>query len=64
MYFSNSHERRDLPMPGDPGDRDQLGLPLFGRRVEELLDEPQLAIAADERRFEPRRAEGAHAGPP
>ena len=28
--------------------------------MEELLDEPQLAIAADERRFEPRRAEGAH----
>ena len=47
-------------MPAIPMIETSCALPLFGRRVEELLDEPQLAIAADERRFEPRRPEGAH----
>jgi hypothetical protein len=49
-----------LELPGDPGladprdadDRDQLGLALLRRRVEEFLDQPHLALAPDERRLE------------
>ena len=50
-----------LADPGDAGDRDELRLALLRRRVEELLDEPQLAVAADERRLEPDRLERAAA---
>ena len=38
---------------GDPDDREEVRLLLVGRAVEELLDEAQLAVAADERRLEP-----------
>ena len=36
-----------------------MGGALLGGGVEELLDEPQLAVAADERRFEAGRLERA-----
>ncbi len=45
-----------LPDTGDARHRDEMGLVLVGRRVEEVLDETQLAIAADEGRLE---ADGA-----
>ena len=41
---------------GDAVDRDELRAALVGGGVEELLDEPQLAVSADERRLEARRA--------
>ncbi len=41
-----------LADPGDPDDRDQPRLPLFRRCVEEILDQAQLSLAADERRLE------------
>ena len=50
-----------LADPGDPHDRNELCSPLVCRRVEELLDEPELALAAHERRFEARRAQGTRA---
>ncbi len=59
-----------LELPGEPGladardagDRDDLRLPLLCRGVEELLHQTQLAVAADERRFQ---AEGLErASPP
>ena len=46
-----------LPDAGDPGDGDEMGLPLLGRVVEELLDLAQLAVAADERRLQALRLE-------
>ena len=42
-----------LADPGDAGDRNEVGLALFRRGMEELLHLPQLAVAADERRLEP-----------
>ena len=39
----------------DADDRDEVRSAVLGRRVEELLDEPELAVAPDERRLEPRR---------
>ena len=48
-----------LADPGDPGDRDQVRLPLLGTGVEEVLDLAELAAAADERGLEPRRLERA-----
>ena len=56
MYFSNSHESRDLPMPAIPITETSCALPSSAERVEQLLDEPQLAVAADERRLEAGRA--------
>ena len=53
MYLSNSHASRDLPMPAMPMTETSCALPSLGGRVEELLDEPQLPVAADERRLEP-----------
>ena len=57
MYFSNSQASRDLPIPAMPDDRDELGAAVLGRGVEEVLDQPQLAVAADERRLETGRLE-------
>ena len=51
-----------LPDPGDPDHRDQVRLALLGAGVEELLDEPELAVAADERRLEAGRLLRAAAG--
>ena len=53
MYFSNSQARRDLPMPATPTTETSCARSLVRGRVEELLDEAELAVAADERRLEP-----------
>ena len=53
-------------LPGEPAladagradDRDEAGPPLAGRRVEEVLEQAQLVVAADERRLE-RLASGS-----
>jgi hypothetical protein len=42
-----------LADPGDAADGDELRLALLGARVEDVLDLPQLAVAADERRLQP-----------
>ena len=42
-----------LADPRDPGHRDQVGPPLLGAGMEQVLDLAQLAVAADERRLEP-----------
>ncbi len=55
MYFSNSHASRDLPMPAMPVTETSCARRVLGRRVEQLLDEPELAVAADERRLEAGR---------
>ena len=54
MYFSNSHDEARLADPGDADHGDELRALLVGSRVEQLLDEPELAVAADERRLERR----------
>ena len=41
-----------LADPALAGDRDQAGTPLAGRRMEEVPQQPQLVVAADERRLE------------
>ena len=56
MYLKNSQARRDLPTPATPGDEHQAGRVALGRGVEELLDEAQLVVAADEGRLEHARA--------
>ena len=38
-----------LADPTDPGDADQAGPALAGRRMEQVLDEPELVVAADKR---------------
>ena len=48
-----------LADPGDPVDEHELRAALVGGGVEELLDESQLAVPTDERRFEAGRAERA-----
>ena len=48
-----------LADPRDPGHRDQVRPPVLGGTVEELLDQLQLALAADERRLQPGRLERA-----
>src|SRR5689334_25438599 len=50
-----------LADPRDPDDGDEMRLALFGARVEELLDEPQLPVASDERRLEALRLQRAGA---
>src|SRR5205085_11129092 len=45
--------------PGDAHRRDEVGGALLGGGVEELLDEPELAVAPDERRLEACRLERA-----
>ncbi len=54
-YFSNSQREPRLADAGDADDRHELRAPLLGRRVEQLLDEAELAVAADERRLEALR---------
>ena len=49
----------------DADDRDEMRSTVLGRCVVELLDEPELAVAPDERRLEPRRtSRSADAGRP
>src|SRR5205823_8009614 len=45
-----------LAGPRDPGDRDEPRPPLLRARVEQILDDPELAPAPHERRLETRRA--------
>ena len=52
MYFSNSQARRDFPMPPIPTTETSWTF-VLGGRVEQLLDEAELAVPADERRLEP-----------
>src|SRR5207244_7027692 len=47
---------------GDADGGDEVRAALLGRGVEELLDEAQLAVAADEGRLEPFRAQRAASG--
>ena len=49
---------------GDPDDRDEVGAAVLGGRVEELLHEPELAVAAHERRLEPGRPSRTPDEPP
>ena len=62
-FLEPVHVLEELPAePGladacDPRDRDEVRALLVGGRVEELLDEPQLPVATDERRLEPGRLE-------
>ena len=46
-----------LADPRDAGHRDELRAALVRRRVEQILDPPQLAVASDERRLEAGRLE-------
>ena len=59
----NSQASRDLPMPAMPMTETSCARSLVGGGVEELLDEPELAVAADERRLEARRAPCARRAP-
>ena len=52
MYFRNSQARRLLPMPAWPDDGHQPRAPLATGGVEQVLEQPQLVVAADERRLE------------
>src|SRR5437867_1181877 len=55
-----------LADPGDPDNRDQVRSALVPAAVEEVLDEPQFAVAPDERRLEAlrlQRAAGARDDP-
>ncbi len=51
-----------LADPGDPEDRDEAGLSLVARGMEEIFDQAHLALAADERCLEAGRAPLAAAG--
>ena len=63
MYFSNSHERRDLPMPATPTTETSCAFSLVRRGVEQLLHDAQLAVAADERRLEAPPSASSRARP-
>ena len=52
MYFSNSQASRDLPIPAMPTTETRCAFRSSRGAVEQLLDEPELAVAADERRLE------------
>ena len=52
MYFSNSQASRDLPIPATPTTESRCARRSSARGVEEVLDDAQLAVAADERRLE------------
>ena len=44
-----------FPDPGEADDREQPRRPLLAGRVQELLEQAQLAVATDERRFQAGR---------
>ncbi len=46
-----------LANPGDPGNRHEMGPMLLGRGVEQVLDQPELAVATYKRSFEAHRLE-------
>ena len=52
MYLRNSQARRLLPIPAGPDDADQPGAALAPGGVEQVLEQAQLVVAADERRLE------------
>ena len=52
MYLSNSHARRDLPIPAMPDDRHEVRRCSSAAGVEEILHEAELAVAAHERRLQ------------
>ena len=54
MYFSNSHARRDLPIPAIPVTETRCARRSSAAEWKHVLDLPQLAVAADERRLEAR----------
>ena len=68
-YLRNSHARRLLPMPAWPVIETSADALLARRRVEQVLEQPQLRVATDERRLEPlvtappARARRRRAGP-
>ena len=74
MYFRNSQARRLLPMPAWPVIETRRVRRSRAGGVEEVLEQAQLLVAADERRLEgvatgrarrarPRRAAPARPGP-
>ena len=62
MYFRNSHARRLLPMPAGPMTDTRRARRLATGGVEQVLEQAQLVVAADERRLErPRCGCARHA---
>ena len=64
-YFDSSHSRRLLPDPATPMSGHHAGPLLLARAVDEVLEQPELAVPA--RRAAPRagrRARGRRARPP
>ena len=53
MYFSNSHASRLLPMPAWPVTETRRTRRSRAGGVEQVLEQAQLVVAADERRLEP-----------
>ena len=62
-YFSSSHARRLFPIPAIPMTEARRARPSRDCRVEQVLEELQLLVAADERRLDPAAAAGTRAGP-
>ncbi len=62
MYFSNSQAIRVLPTPGVPADDDQRRSLRLLAGVEELLEDPQLAVPPHQWGLEPVRALGTPDG--
>ena len=61
MYFRNSQARRLLPMPAWPMIETRRARCSRDGRVEQVLEQAQLVVAADERRLEPVVAAAAAA---
>ncbi len=61
-YLRNSHASRVLPIPAGPDDRDEPRALLPRGRVVQVLEQPQLVVAADERRLERLAATAAPLG--
>ena len=59
MYLRNSQASRVLPMP-PADDRDESDALLASRGVEEVLQQAELLVAADERRLESARCDRRH----
>ena len=51
-YFESSHSEPALARAGDPDDGHDPRPSLAPVRVDEVLEQPELAVAADERRLE------------
>ena len=57
MYFRNSHDSRDFPIPPMPTTDSRCSRPSSIARMEQILHQAQLTFPADERGFEPLRPE-------